>query len=179
MGKLVVLLMFLTFTNSYASCSGEYLDKYSSLSDTQRHILMSGYKYGEGDDLGYTLAAILLTESTAGKYRLNYLSNDFGVAMINIKTASSILGITNYYKKTLLAQRLIYDDNLSFYLAIDVLKHFREARKESPKPYKAMIMSYNEGNKWLRDPTSREKAEKYYEKYLENFYTVRYCMFVY
>lgn len=139
------------------------------LSLIQKHNLSFAYSYGEPYDLGYTLAAIALTESNAGKWRLNVRTNDLGLFQINATTAENTLKLERYYDKLELHQDLIYNDRLGAEIAVSVLKHFKH------RGWKGMVMSYNEGNRWLRDKQSKTKAEKYLTKVSSSVKILQQC----
>lgn len=121
---------------------GKDCGTYDNLSPLQKGRLLFSYHQGQSTNLGYTLAAIALIESSAGLYRLNIYSRDLGLYQVNIKTASKVLGVTNYYKKLELAEKLIYRDILNAYVAIDVLRYFIDYHNQD---WRKTIQSYNEG----------------------------------
>ena len=153
-------------TNSIAA---EDCSRVMSLSDYQKANARYLYTRGQPHNLSYTLIAISFAESSLGKWRVNYLSNDFGLMQVNIRTAYNTLGITNHYRRLELAERLIYDDELNVYLATSVLKHFNR------NGWQDMIRSYNEGNRWRRDKASRKKADKYLQSVRENVRMFQRC----
>lgn len=135
--------------------------RWYDLNQHQQQILTKAYHYGKPYNLGFTMSAIALAESNAGYWRLNYRSNDFGIMQISIVTASNHLGVTNHFRQMELAERLVYDDELGFYLALQVLEHFRGNRVVTNQVWREMIMSYNEGYTWRRHETSMQKATQY------------------
>ena len=139
------------------------------LDDPQKAALRLAFTRGSPQDLGHTLAAIAWNESNAGRWRLNYHSNDFGLFHINIETAANTLGVDNYYKKIELAEELIYNDDLGAELALSVLNHFEH------RGYRQMLKSYNEGNRWLRDSQSAVKANKYADSVIAKMKELRSC----
>jgi len=167
MKYLLTLLILFSGTSVARDCS-----TWNSLSLLQQERLEFAYDYGKHDNLGWTLSALALTESTAGKYRLNIHSKDVGLFMINSITAERTLKVTNYYKKLELHQQLIYDDQLNAYLAMSVLKHFNKQHKGN---WKKVIRSYNEGNKWRKDSKSAKKSLDYYNKVRNNLLMLKQC----
>jgi hypothetical protein len=151
------ILMFLliistnVFASSYKSCKD-----LAQLEEWQLHNLRIAYNHGAHHGLQHTMMAIALLESNAGKWKVNYFSNDFGLFQINIETAANTLGVTDKYKKMELAELLIHNHDLNATIALSVLSHFDKGN------YKEMIMSYNEGYRWRRDKTSKKKALSYY-----------------
>jgi hypothetical protein len=151
-----------------ASC-----EEFDRLSTKQTVVLYESYMRGVQHDLGYTLAAIAFHESSAGLFRMNYKSKDFGVFQINIKTAASIEGVTNYFAKTKLAERLLYDDAYNASLAVNVLESFKKQHKGS---WKEAVKSYNQGNKWKRSSDSNKIAEKYLASIINKIKMLRKCL---
>jgi hypothetical protein len=160
-----ILLLSLGFSSVQASQCSEIneLDQY------QKSDLRAAYNHGSTKDLGFTLAAIALKESNAGKYRLNYKSNDFGMFMINIETIAGYFQTENMYQNITYAQQIIHDDYLGAKVALSVLEHFKN------RGYRQMLMSYNEGSYWKVNKKSREKAEKYAEKVISYTIKLRMC----
>ncbi len=154
--KIITLLIALFLSQGLFAkeCS-----EWESLSDNQRKIAEWLYDRGEPHNLQLTLPAISWVESTLGEYRLNIRSGDLGIMQINYKTSENILGVTNYFKKAELHQRLIYDDELNVTLSLDVLEHFKKVHKND---WKKMIMSYNIGNQ--KDEKNLKKGLAYYKK---------------
>ena len=160
-----LLLTLLLSTNTLAQdCS-----RIINLDDSQKSVLRFAYTKGSPDNLGYTMAAIALVESNAGKWKVNYLSNDFGIFQVNIRTAYNTLGVTNRFKRMELAHRLINDNDLNAYLALSVLKHFQN------RGWQGMVRSYNEGNRWLRDDSSAEKSKLYLQNVQKNVRLIQQC----
>ncbi len=167
---LLILALLSPIANGAVSCQ-----RWDELDLQQKATLHIIHFLGQEHDLGWTLAAISLAESNAGRWRLNYLSNDFGVLQINIKTAGEILEIRNRYNLFDLAERLLYDDVLSVDLAVDVLHHFQRNRKLTPRVYKEMIMSYNRGYRWKHEPEQKKIAEAYFTRVQTNVRMLKQC----
>lgn len=168
---LISFLLIMSFGLVAESC-----DQFNNLSFEQQFNLRKAYYYGKPDGYSYTLAAIALVESSAGKFRLNIRSNDLGLFQINATTAQNTLGVTNYFRQIELHQRLIYDDLLGAKIAIEVLEHFRRNRPMSNQVWQEMIKSYNEGSRWRRDKASRKKAESYLDNVRQSVRMLQQCM---
>lgn len=171
MTKLYIWLILLLPLPTLASQCKEI----SQLSIIQKHTLHKMYQMGEADNLGYTLAALALVESSAGKFRLNVRTNDLGVLQINATTAQNTLKIEGHYNQLALHQELVYNDRLSAEIALATLHHFRAGRDMNRKVWSEMIKSYNEGYKWRRDKLSRKKAEKYLTKVSQSVKLIKHC----
>lgn len=161
---IISVLLFMSFSASAMDCT-----RINQLSDYQKSSARFLYTYGQQHDISYTLMAISLAESSLGKWRVNYISNDFGLMQVNIRTASDTLGVTNHFRRLELAEKMIYDDSLNVYLAVRVLQHFNKGN------WREMVMSYNEGYKWRRDKRSRQKAEKYLSSIVDNVKMFQQC----
>lgn len=165
----MIRLLLITSLLFSLGCQAIDCSTYTKLSVDQKERLAFSFREGKTYNLGYTLAAIALSESSAGKYRLNIHSKDLGLYQVNYKTAQMELGITNHYKQLELHQKLIYDDQLGAYVAIKVLQHFDKGN------YKEMVMSYNEGYRWRKDKNSYKKALTYYNKVAYNVRMLKRC----
>lgn len=159
-------------TGSLANNSCGVID---ALNTIQRYNLSFAYSQGAPHDLGYTLAAIALVESQAGKWRLNIRSNDLGLFQINARTAQNTLGITHPYRQLELHQQLVYDDRLGAEIAISTLKHFQRNRVMTNAVWTEMIKSYNQGYKWRRDRGSLKLAKGYAKKVGESVKVLKEC----
>lgn len=164
---LIVAISCLPWPVKAKECSS-----WDKLTLSQQERLEFAYDVGKHSNFGWTLSAIALKESSAGKFRLNLYSDDIGLFMINRTTAERTLKVTNYYKKLELHQQLIYDDQLGAYLAISVLKHFNKQHKGN---WKKVIRSYNEGNSWWKNEKSAKKSLDYYNKVRDNLIMLKQC----
>lgn len=167
---LLLVSMLSLSTNAAIKC-----DRWEDLDLEQKSNLHSSFASGKAEDLGWTLATIALIESNAGRWRLNYKSNDFGLFQINIETAANLLEIENHYKKFELAERLLYDDVLGAELAISVLKHFKQNRMLTNEVFKETIMSYNRGYSWRTNRSKKKEALEYYNKFRINMLMLKQC----
>lgn len=122
-------------------------EAYSKLTEDQRHNIRLSVNRGVGDDLGLTLAAIALTESSAGIQRVNMRTKDFGLYAINYKTMKSIAGIQSDLMGAALAFKITYDDEYAARYALHVLRHFKKVHKGD---WSKMVQSYNAGNQHWR-----------------------------
>jgi len=150
-------------------------DTINQLSMIQKHNLSKSYSYGQPYELGYTLAAIALVESQAGKWRLNIKTGDVGLYQINYITAQNTLGVDRYYDQLDLHQRLIYDDVLGAEIAIATLEHFRKSRVMTSEIWQQMIRSYNTGSQWKRNKQMKEKADGYLQKVSNSINLLQKC----
>lgn len=131
---IVVLLLTLS-GKSEASCS-----KVDNLSFTQKLSLSMAYRKGEEHNLGYTVMAIALKESTAGKYLINVKTQDYGLLGINLKTAASREGVTGF-RMNILAQRLVLDEEYNVDMGLKELLYWQGVRAS----WRDVISSYNAG----------------------------------
>lgn len=150
-------------------------DTIKQLNMIQKHTLHTMYQYGSPYELGYTLAALALVESSAGKFRLNVRTNDLGVLQINSLTAQNTLKVEGHYNQLALHQELIYNDRLSAEIAIATLHHFRANRAMTNQVWSEMVMSYNTGSQWRRDKAMKKRAEVYLKKVTESVNILKWC----
>lgn len=166
MKTLLILLMVISLNAKANSCY-----RYTSLNDSQKHMAVDAYLYGMNDDLGYTLAAIAMQESSLGLHKMNYISRDFGLFQINITTASTMLKIRGIIAKNDLALRLINDNMLNSKLALGVLSHFKVKSN-----WRDAIRSYNQGYRWRTNKKSKIKSDNYLSKIIDNVNMFKRCM---
>ncbi len=136
---LVGMIVYFCFSSvmAYADeCAPLY-----SLSNEQWEVLQKAYDMGAPHDLGNTMAAIAWTESTAGKYRINPDSNDYGVMHNNIKTAANRRGVKGYYATRALMTELVVNDQLSMELALEELMYW----DKHTDSWASMVSAYNNG----------------------------------
>lgn len=117
---------------------------YSDLTHSQKRVLQEAYDMGSPHDLGYTMMAIAMAESGAGKYRLNLNTMDFGVMQNSLKTAASRTNTKGYYGRMLLAERLIKEDHLSMKLALEELQYWGKRLGN----WRDSVRAYNAGNNY-------------------------------
>ena len=120
-----------------------------SITDKQWGVLQQAYDTGAPYNLGNTMAAVVFRESTAGKYKINPESGDYGVAHINITTALVRTNTSGYWGKRELITRLVVDDQFNLDLALQELLYWKG---ETPS-WKAMVSAYNQG--WDYDTKSQ------------------------
>jgi len=121
-----------------------------SWSQPQLEMLHKTFEKGRPFDLSYTMSAIAIVESQLGKYKMNINTDgsiDCGVFMINTKTLSN-----NRWKQARICERLIYDYDFSFSVALERFKYFynywRSKGYSKAVSWKRAICSYNKGWNW-------------------------------
>ncbi len=112
---------------------------------SQVYNLYKSYERGVQDDLGYTLAAIAWRESSAGKYRVNYNSKDYGLYGISVHTIQRLEDTNNYYKTVEHIQEVVHNDEKGAQYALETL---RWNLKYHQGNWRKAVMHYNAGNKW-------------------------------
>ena len=133
-----------------------------SFSDSQLKVIEEVYVKGRQFDLGLTMAAIVIKESAAGKYRItiNRNSVDCGIYMFNSKTLSN-----NHWSQSRICERLIKDDDFSFSIALKRFKYFynyyRSKKFSKGLAWKRAIMSYHSG--W-----NYKAGKQYYKDIVKN-----------
>lgn len=126
-----------------AECTTKQQETLDKLDDAQWSVLYHAYDTGAEHDLGHTMMAIAFKESSAGKYRVNLNTHDFGVMQNNIKTAKARRGVTGYYATMALVSDIVRNDQLSMDLALEELLYWRDDRKLS---WRNTVSAYNNGN---------------------------------
>lgn len=126
-----------------SQCTTEQQKKMNSLSEEQWKVLYQAWDKGAAYNLGHTMMAIAFKESSAGKYRINLNTHDFGVMQNNIKTAKVRRGVKGYYATMALVSEIVRNDELSMNLALEELLYWRDDRKLS---WRNTISAYNNGN---------------------------------
>lgn len=113
-------------------------------------------------DLSYTMTAIAKVESNFGVYKININKDgslDCGVFMINTKTLSN-----NRWKQARICERLIYDFDFSFSVALERFKYFynfwRSKGYSKAISWKRAVCSYNAGFNWKRGINYYKKIVK-------------------
>lgn len=142
MKKLLAAIMLLS-TSAIASPS-------LKLDVDQIDTLNRAYQIGESKDLGLTLAAIAMTESSAGKYKSNDVTGDYGVFQTNLKyTVKAIEQKTgakmSWRQVRNLKQRLIDDMDTSGTHALIALEYWLDRHNGD---WSKAVRSYNAGNNW-------------------------------
>ena len=99
----------------------------------QLHTLQEAHDYGKDYKLEHTLPAIVLQESGAGEVLVgvNKGYNDYGIAQINLGTASKRLGVNSSYSQGVLATRLIEDSQFNLSMAVKELEYWQGVRKNN------------------------------------------------
>ena len=154
---LMALLALLTFSSQASQCY--------DIDNDQRKVLVNAYEKGRQHDLGFTMMAIAWKESSAGKYRVNLETHDFGVMQNSLKTASARTNTKGYYSKMRLIEDLIKNDELSMDLALEELLYW----KKHTGTWRNMVSAYNNGwryNKGNVYLTSIIKHVKMFQKCL-------------
>ena len=158
---LAATLLFSPMAYAEGSC-----EDYSKLTENQRHNIRLSVNRGVADDMGLTLAAIALTESSAGVQRVNMRTKDFGLYAINYKTMKSIAGIHSDLMGAALAFKITYDDEYAAKYALHVLRHFKKVHKGD---WSKMVQSYNAGNRYWR-------GKRYLQKVKANVKLIKQCI---
>lgn len=133
------------------------------IDESQWRVLYKAYDKGEPHDLGYTMMAIAWEESTAGKYRVNLNSHDFGVMQNSLKTAATRTNTKGYYAKMRLVERLIKDDDLSMDLAVEELLYW----KKHTKTWRHAVSGYNNGWAFAKGTVYLNSIIKYVNMFMD------------
>jgi hypothetical protein len=164
--SLVASILLLVSVDSEANASECKL--VHSLSDKQLGILVKSYHAGVDDGFGYSLAAIAWKESLAGVIKINAFDPSFGIYHISLTTAASREGVSGNFRKNMLAQRLIDDDDYAAYHAIQELKGWSVRHNGD---WRLMWASYNGGNSW-----HKAKPQAYAKEIAERVRMIQKCL---
>ncbi len=149
-----VLLLAAIFFSKTVDATENECNLFKLLDSSQEYVVNYSYQAGNEVGLGYTLAAIALAESSAGRDRVNWKDPSFGAYHILISSASNRLHVTDKDAQIKLAYDIATDDVLGAQLAISELLYWQSRHKHN---WRKMVQSYNAGNKYW-------KGEKYLTK---------------
>ena len=161
---MVGLLALFAVTANATKC--DFLD------DDQKFVVNRAYELGQKSGYGMTLAALALTESSAGKYLINNVSQDYGVFQNNIKyTSRRIEQITgapmNKRQVANLKKNLATDIHESATYALLELEFWAARHNYN---WKRTIASYNAGFAW-----SGKAGQTYLAKVSKNLRLLESC----
>lgn len=145
------LILFVALLSSSA-----YANQCKQFSFNQLQTMQRAYNYGEEHDLGWTLAAIVWQESSAGNKVVNWKDPSFGPFQIYLKTAASHEGFDwelDPRRALDVADKLLIDLEYGAGHAIKVLDHWKIRHSGN---YRRMLSSYNAGVNW-----NSERGTKY------------------
>jgi len=104
--------------------TNKYMKQLERYDRNQLEFLRLAYKMGKKYDLSYSLMAIVMQESDAGKYMIS-ITGDYGLCGINLKYYMIDHKIHNsYYKRMEIATKLIRNDLLNIRTAIEELRYW-------------------------------------------------------
>ena len=116
-----------------------------ALTPAQTKAINLAIEVGKPYDLSNTLAGITLVESRAGLYKVNPITQDYGLTGINIHSFMRRLFIAdNYMNRSKYATLLITDDNYALKAAVSELVYWRDSRQRTS--WYHLVGSYNQGN---------------------------------
>ena len=120
---------------------------YNSYTDEQKKLIIQSYELGKSFELGFTLAAISIVESSAGNNIANWRESSFGpyqnraITVLNRHKIPSDDVILQFRT----VERLIYDIEFAAQEAINELNYWIGVRKGD---WTMVWASYNAGWKW-------------------------------
>lgn len=161
-GRLVVVAASLLISACQVDAAPQ-CNLFKMLDDEQQLVVEYSYARGKEIDMGYTLAAIALTESSAGKHRVNLKDPSSGSYHILVHTAATRLNVTDELGKLNLLHKIATDDVLGATLAILELSYWDTKHKGD---WRKTVMSYNAGHKFWNGVNYLKKIT-YYVKELK------------
>lgn len=149
----LVLILIIGTTSIYAKNNrslvkynkhlvNKYLNELNHFDINQIETLRFVFNASRAFDLSYTMTAICMEESMAGKYLFN-LTGDYGIVGINVKSyLKNNKKSHDYYSTIALASKLMKNDAYDLRLGIEI---FRYWLKYHHKDYIKAWASYNGG----------------------------------
>ena len=116
----LVFLVFVSCTPTYAQILCP------SYTDEQLDRIQAAYEYGLGNGYELTLPAIVIQESFVGNKIVRYNPSDpsTGITQIHFRTLKDLSGL-NRYEAANEAAKLVHDDSLAFYYAVEKLRSIK------------------------------------------------------
>lgn len=134
-----IFILFLFYTKDTYACEIQ-----NNMTNEQWYNVSKGYYAAKDAGYGLTLAAIIVTESQGGLYRVNPNSLDYGLTHINVKTAINRLGYKDTpFMRSVAASKIVFDDDLAIAIAIEELLYWHGRRNGQ---WRQVVASYNSGN---------------------------------
>lgn len=159
---LVFTLLISSFATAY-TCSD-----IKKLNSIQRDTLVEAFLYGYPKDIGFTLAAIVWKESSAGLWKINISDPSAGIAHNHLKYSLIRLGIKDTsFNRNVLAQRLVDNNQLSLSLAVEEIEYWFDRHNGNWQKTRA---SYNQGNHW-----ASQNGTKYSKDVLDRLRILKDC----
>jgi hypothetical protein len=147
-------------------------DEECSIADDQLSAIRFSYRYAEPYDFGYTLAAIALKESNAGKWKINIQDPSGGLYHV---TLDKVLSIKDWedtpFNRNRAMQLLVNDDKLAARIAVEELQMWKDVNAGD---WLSTWASYNHG--WNGPNTERGQA--YAEDIRQLIQKIQYCGWV-
>lgn len=143
----------------------KYVNELEHYDADQLDTLKFVYQASKPDGLAYTMAAVCMEESAAGKYIFN-LTGDYGIVGINIKSYMINNHMPhNLYARVAFATKLERNDAYALHIGLTLMKYWLKRHK---KKYIKAWGSYNGGNKpnyyYANRIFNRIKAIKIYDR---------------
>ena len=147
-------------------------DEECALSEPQLDVIRFSYSYGLEYDFGYTLAAIALKESNAGRWKVNLQDPSGGLYHVTIDKVLQMNGWEDTtFNRNRAMQILIDDDIISAKIAVEELQMWKD---HNSGVWLDTWASYNHG--WGGPNTDRGKA--YAQDIRQLIQKIQYCGWV-
>lgn len=161
--KLLIAILLLVGSLNVNASQCTYKDEFSY---EQWHHVRAAFIDGWVDDLSWSLAALVIAESSAGQNLINNITQDYGVMQNNIKTATTRLkrwetSGRNFSPYNLndpedIKTILITDRAISVQLAIEELIYWKKVRGSN---WREVYASYNGG--FYKNTPREKRVQKY------------------
>ena len=145
-----------------------------AFSSSQLKVLNRAFVYGVEFNLSHTLAAIALSESSAGVKLVNEKSKDYGVFQANRHFLCIQEGADTENSCNLTVMNVVVDMEFAAKHALITLKYWRNYHKDSFNWYNLMVRSYNEGFSF-----NGRDADIYFALFRKNMKIIKKCTSVF
>jgi hypothetical protein len=147
-------------------------DDECSLTEAQIDSVRFSYHYGQPYDFGYTLAAIALKESNAGKWKINIHDPSGGLYHVTLDKVIKINGWEDTpFNRNRAMQLLVDNDKIAARIAIEELQMWKE---HSSGNWLSTWASYNHGWNGL----NTERGQLYAQEIRELIQKIQYCRWI-
>ena len=145
----------------------DVLDKDKKFTLQQKEVIYKAYLKGERHNLGYTMAAITIVESSAGKYLVNLSDPSCGVYHALVPSVLSRANMRNTSaNRNAICSRLITDEEFAHREALKELLYWESRYVGQRMSWSKMVASYNAGTRYKNGLGYAKKVLKWV-KYLQ------------
>ncbi len=148
----ILLTLMALFTISFSLTVEQAYRELLQLTPKQKQILYQTFYKAKPFDYQYTLTAIAWQESKFGKYVVNVSDGEYGSYGVfhNLLSSVCMRHGCSMWKRSRIAERLIFDYDFSFAEALSELKYWENYWKDRgvDRVWTHTVCSYNAGHNW-------------------------------